>query len=130
MEPSIDQIPYRRSFYRGGGGMWSWLLHRGSGLAVLGFLFLHILDTSLIIFGPKVYNTMAHIYEGPLFRPLEVLLMFFVLFHSFNGLRVIVVDFWPKGARYQTQLTKAVMALTIGMFIPAAFFMLRPMFVG
>lgn len=123
-------LPYRRTFYKGGGGMWSWILHRFSGMAVLGFLFLHILDTSLVMFGPRIYNKMAHFYEGPIFRPLEVVLMFFVIYHSFNGLRIVLVDFWPKGSRYQAQLTKAVTAITLLMFIPAAFFMLRPMFTG
>jgi len=109
--------------------MWSWLLHRGSGLAVLGFLFLHILDTSLITFGPKIYNKMAKLYESPVFRPLEVALMFFVIYHSFNGLRIMVVDFWSKGAQYQVLLGKAVMGITLLLFVPAAFFMLRPLFI-
>lgn len=128
MEQPVDSLPYRRTLYRGGGGMWSWILHRGSGLAVLGFLFLHILDTSLIAFGPDLYNRMAKFYESALFRPLEVLLMFFVIFHSFNGLRVMVIDFWSQGARYQALLGRAVMGITIVLFVPAAFFMLRPMF--
>ncbi len=108
--------------------MWSWILHRGSGLAVLGFLFLHILDTSLVMFGPNAYNRMAAIYESAFFRPLEVLLMFLVIFHAFNGLRVIVVDLWTRGARYQAQLSTAVWVITLALFLPSAFIMLRPVF--
>ncbi|HEX2180529.1 MAG TPA: succinate dehydrogenase, cytochrome b556 subunit [Actinomycetota bacterium] len=128
MEPPIDPPAYRRTFYKGGSGMWSWMLHRGSGLAVLGFLFLHILDTSLVMFGPDAYNRMARIYESALFRPLEVLLMFLVIFHAFNGLRVIVVDLWTRGARYQAQLSTAVWVVTLALFLPSAFIMLRPIF--
>lgn len=108
--------------------MWSWILHRGSGLAVLGFLFLHILDTSLVMFGPKAYNTLAHFYESTFFRPFEVILMFLVIYHAFNGLRVIVVDFWSKGSRYQKQLNTAVWVITMVLFLPSAFIMLRPIF--
>jgi succinate dehydrogenase / fumarate reductase cytochrome b subunit len=128
VEPPIDPPAYRRTFYKGGSGMWSWILHRGSGLAVLGFLFLHILDTSLVMFGPNAYNRMAGIYESALFRPLEVLLMFLVIFHAFNGLRVIVVDLWTRGARYQAQLSTAVWVITLALFLPSAFIMLRPVF--
>lgn len=128
MEPAIDTAAYKRTRYRGGAGMWSWILHRGSGLAVLGFLFLHILDTSLVMFGPKAYNTLAHLYESPFFRPFEVILMFLVIYHAFNGLRVILIDFWTKGSLYQRQLNTAVWAITLGLFLPSAFIMLRPIF--
>jgi succinate dehydrogenase / fumarate reductase, cytochrome b subunit len=117
----------KRKPYRGGTGMWSWILHRVSGMAVLGFLFLHIVDTSLLLFGPSAYNRMARFYESALFRPLEVVLMFLVIFHSLNGLRVILVDFWSKGARYQAQLSKLVMVATVVLFVPAAIVMIRPM---
>ncbi|MGH2771963.1 MAG: succinate dehydrogenase, cytochrome b556 subunit [Actinomycetota bacterium] len=123
------KAPYNRTFYKGGGGMWSWILHRGSGLAVFGFLLIHILDTSLVMFGPAAYNTVAKFYEGPVFRPLEVLLMFFVIYHAFNGLRVIVLDLWPRTSRYQAVMTLAVTVITAMLFIPSAFIMLRPLFV-
>jgi succinate dehydrogenase cytochrome b subunit len=125
MDPPIETSTYKRTLYRGGAGMWSWILHRGSGLAVLGFLFLHVLDTSLVMFGPKAYNRMAHFYESALFRPLEVLLMFLVIYHAFNGLRVILVDFWPKGVRYEKRLNQVVMGITLVLFLPSAFVMLR-----
>lgn len=128
MQPPAAPMTYRRTFYKGGGGMWSWMLHRSSGLAVLGFLFLHIVDTSLVLLGPSAYNTVARFYEGAFFRPLEVVLMFFLIYHAFNGLRVIVLDFWPKSARYQTVMTKSVTAATAVCFLPSAFIMLRPLF--
>ncbi len=106
--------------------MWYWIFHRGSGLAVLGFLFLHILDTSLILLGAEHYDKFVRIYQSAYFRPLEVLLMLFVLFHSLNGIRILLIDFWPKASRFQTLLNKAVGALSLALFIPAAYFMMRP----
>jgi len=128
MEPPIDSPTYRRTLYKGGSGMWSWILHRGSGLAVLAFLFFHILDTSLVLFGPNLYNRMAEFYESALFRPLEVGLMFLVIFHAFNGLRVIAVDLWPRGSRYQVQLSWLVWGITMTLFLPAAWIMMKPIF--
>lgn len=128
MKGAAGPTAYRRTFYRGGTGMWSWILHRGSGLAVLGFLLLHVVDTSLVMFGPGAYNTMAKFYESALFRPLEVVLMFLVIFHAFNGLRVIVVDFWPKASRFQVELARLVWAITLLLFLPSAWIMLLPLF--
>ena len=108
--------------------MWSWILHRGSGLAVLGFLFLHVVDTSLVLLGPRAYNTMARIYESAVFRSLEVLLMFFLIYHCFNGLRVTAIDLWPRAARVQTALSRIVWVVTMALFLPSAFVMMRPLF--
>lgn len=129
MKPGTTKTSYRRILYKGGEGMWSFILHRGSGLAVLGFLFLHILDTSLVGLGAKHYNQFVNVYKTALFRPLEILLMFFVIYHSFNGLRVVLIDFWDKGSRYERQLAAAQMIITLLLFLPAAFFMGRPLFI-
>ena len=42
--------------YRGGQGMWSWLLHRVTGMGIFLFLLVHILDTAFLILGPEPYN--------------------------------------------------------------------------
>lgn len=110
--------------------MWSWILHRGTGLMVLGFLFLHILDTSLIGFGAEHYNRFVAIYKTALFRPLEVVLVGAVTYHAMNGLRIVLVDFWDRGARNERRLALAQNVLTLALFLPAAFVMLRPLFTG
>jgi succinate dehydrogenase / fumarate reductase, cytochrome b subunit len=108
--------------------MWSWILHRGTGLMVLGFLFLHILDTSLIGFGKHHYDSIVGIYKTTWFRPLEVLLVGAVIYHSMNGLRVILIDFWDRGVRYERQLARAVNFASIILFVPSAIMMLKPVF--
>lgn len=106
--------------------MWSWMLHRGSGLLVLGFLFLHILDTALISFGKHHYDSIVKIYKTTWFQPLEVLLVGAVIYHSINGLRVILIDFWDKGAAHQRQLTKVANVVSVVLFVPSAIVMLKP----
>jgi succinate dehydrogenase cytochrome b subunit len=127
MQAEPKQVRYRRTFYRGGGSLWSWIFHRASGLAVLGFLFLHIIDTSLVGFGPAHYNNFVRLYQKATFRWLEVLLMGLVIFHALNGLRVILVDFWAKGARYHRQLNSIVIFVSLALFLPAAYFMVKPL---
>jgi succinate dehydrogenase / fumarate reductase cytochrome b subunit len=120
--------PYKRRLYKGGEGMWSWILHRGSGLLVLGFLFLHILDTSLIGFGKHHYDSIVNIYKQKWFIPLEVVLVAAVIYHSINGLRVILIDFWDAGARNEKALARAASVVSLVLFVPAAVVMLKPVF--
>ena len=61
--------------YSGKEGMWSWIFHRVTGVGILLFLFIHIVDTAFIPFGPNAYNHMVSLYKQPFFRPLEVALL-------------------------------------------------------
>src|SRR5688572_3298192 len=97
--------------YRGREGYWAWLLHRVSGVAIVLFLFLHILDTSLLGFGPEAYETFVFIYKAPPFRVMEVALAGACLYHGFNGLRIIAIDFIADATRVQRQLWYAVWAI-------------------
>jgi succinate dehydrogenase / fumarate reductase cytochrome b subunit len=114
--------------YRGASGMWSWLFHRVTGLGVLLFLLVHIVDITLIGFGPTVYNAGIAIFSLPLVRIVSLALIASVLYHSFNGLRIIIVDFWPAGHKYQRQMFYGVLGLTIAGFVPMGYFVLLPVF--
>ena len=111
-------------FYSGGIGQWSWALHRLTGVGVLLFLLFHILDTALVMLGPELYNKVIAIYRLPLFGLSEIGLFAAVLYHALNGVRIIVVDFWPASTRWHKQMFAAVMALFLLIFIPVAFIML------
>ncbi len=114
-------------FYRGGIGQWSWVLHRLTGVGVLIFLCLHILDTSLIILGPEHYNWIIAFYRLPLFRVMEVGLFACVLFHALNGVRIILIDFWEDLTRVHRQLFYVQMACFVLLMIPVSYLMLRPL---
>src|ERR1700726_1174635 len=87
--------------YKGQSGMWSWLLHRVAGLGILLFLLVHIVDISLLNFGPKVYDEGITLFGLGIVRLISLALIAAVLYHSFNGVRIMLIDFWPKGVRYQ-----------------------------
>jgi succinate dehydrogenase / fumarate reductase, cytochrome b subunit len=88
----------RQSFYRGGEGMFTWVLHRITGVAIFTFLFAHVLDTSLIVVSPELYDGVLSVYHHPVIKVLEIGLVVAVLYHGLNGIRVTLVDFWSKGA--------------------------------
>ncbi|MBV9599903.1 MAG: succinate dehydrogenase, cytochrome b556 subunit [Chloroflexi bacterium] len=104
----------------------AWLLHRLSGVAIILFLFLHVVDTSLVGFGPGAYDTFVAIYRFPPFRVLEVALVAAVLYHGINGVRIILVDFVENTNQVQRQLWWLVWLVFLVMFLPAALVMLRP----
>src|SRR5712692_6778757 len=114
--------------YKGQSGMWSWLLHRIAGLAILLFLLVHIVDISLLGFGPAVYNEGIALFGTPIVRLISLALIAAVLYHAFNGVRIILIDFWPKGVRYQGIMFAAVMVLSIVCFLPMAYFVIAPIF--
>jgi succinate dehydrogenase / fumarate reductase cytochrome b subunit len=110
------------TLYRGREGMWSWVAHRVTGVLIFFFLFVHVLDTSLVRVSPEAYDDTIAIYKNPLVNVMEYGLVAVVLFHALNGLRVIAVDFWSKGARYQKQMLWTVVGLWVvlmaGAFYP------------
>jgi len=109
------------TLYRGREGMWSWVLHRITGVAIFFFLLVHILDTSLVRVSPEAYNAVIGTYQTPLMGLGEVALVGAIVFHAFNGLRIILVDFWSWATRNQKVLFYVVIALwvlTMLAFVP------------
>ena len=114
--------------YRGQSGQWSWLLHRVTGLAILLFLLVHIVDITLIGFGPTIYNDAIGIFSLWPIRIVSVALIGAVLYHAFNGIRIILIDFWATGYKYQRQMFYVVMVVTIIGTLAMAYFVLAPIF--
>ena len=114
--PSVAQTTSktpRGTLYRGNEGMWSWVLHRITGVAIFFFLLVHVLDTALIRVSPEAYDAVMSTYKNPLMGIGEVVLVAAVVYHAFNGLRIILVDFWSKGTKYQRAMFWIVIALWV-----------------
>jgi succinate dehydrogenase / fumarate reductase cytochrome b subunit len=109
----------RRTFYRGDPGMWSWVLHRITGATIFFFLFVHVLDTALVRVSPQAYNEVVETYKTPIIGLMEIGLVASVLYHALNGVRVILVDFWGQGPRYQRQMLWGVAAIWLLVMVPA-----------
>ncbi len=112
--------------YKGQSGMWSWLLHRVTGLGILLFLLIHIVDISLLGFGPLVYNEGIVLFDQIVVRLLSLALIGAVLFHAFNGVRIMFIDFWRKGVRYQRAMFIGVLVLTVLVFLPMSYYVIVP----
>ena len=106
------------TLYRGREGMWSWVAHRVTGVLIFFFLYVHVLDTALVRVSPEAYNTVIETYKNPVVGLLEVGLVAAVLFHAFNGIRVVLVDFWSNGPRYQRQMLYGVVGVWAALMLP------------
>lgn len=84
-------------------GSWAWILHRLSGLALVFYITLHIWVINTLTQGPEKFETIMNFLNSPLFKYLEVGLWGIILFHAFNGVRIIIVDFF-KGSFAQKKV--------------------------
>lgn len=84
-------------------GTWAWIMHRLSGLALIFYLCLHIWIIHTLTKGPDAFNGLMSFLGSPFFKYLEVGLWGVILFHAFNGIRVVTIDFW-KGSLYHKKM--------------------------
>ncbi len=107
--------------YRGGEGMLAWAFHRISGVAIFAFLVLHVIDIFLVGFAPGVYDTLLGFYATPIGIIMEWLLGAAVLYHALNGLRIVIMDFWPRMTRYHRQLWYLNWILFVAIGLPVTY---------
>ncbi|TDD04909.1 succinate dehydrogenase, cytochrome b556 subunit [Saccharopolyspora terrae] len=119
-----ETVRAKGRLYRGDLGMWSWVAHRITGVLTFFFLFVHVLDTALVRVSPNAYDTVIETYKHPLMILFELGLLAAVLFHAFNGIRVMLVDFWSQGTKYQKPMLWTVLVLWLVLMVPAAISML------
>jgi len=114
--------------YNGREGQVSFILHRLSGLGTLLFLAVHILDTSNVYFFPSLYRHAIDLYRSTPFMLGEIMLIFLVIYHGVNGVRISIFDlFAPDRWNIHTQRKSAkwTFGISILLWLPAAYIMGR-----
>ncbi len=109
--------------YRGREGHLSFVLHRLTGLGTLLFLIIHIIDTSWAYFAPQWYDHAIELYTSVPYMIGEIGLVFCVVFHGVNGLRVAYYDLVkPSAWNITTQRTSVrwTLGISIVLWLPAA----------
>lgn len=114
--------------YRGSEGMLAWAFHRISGVAIWAFILLHVLDIWLASVNPVLYDELLVVYASPAGRVGESLLGAALLYHALNGLRIIIMDFWPATTRYHKQLWYANWVLFAAIGLPILVQIMAPAF--
>ena len=86
--------------YKGQGPFLTYILHRIGGLGMAIFITVHLLASFLNGRGGAFIN---YIYES---WPFQIFIFFCVLFHAINGLRITILDLFPKLIPYHRQAIK------------------------
>jgi succinate dehydrogenase / fumarate reductase cytochrome b subunit len=105
--------------YRGQGPMLTFVLHRIGGLGMAIFITVHILASFM---GGKTGVFLNTIYENWLF---QIFIFFCVLFHAINGLRITIVDLFPKLLPHEREAIWVEWAVFIPLYAIAVFVIIR-----
>lgn len=104
--------------YRGGGPMLTFVLHRIGGVGMAVFVAMHILASFL---GGSIGGFLNNVYEHWLF---QIFIFFCALFHAINGLRITIIDLFPKLLVHQREAIWVEWAVFIPLFAIAVFVIL------
>ena len=110
--------------------MVAWAFHRISGVAIWVFILLHVLDIWLAHANAALYDDLLAIYASPAGRVGETLLGAALLYHALNGLRIIVMDFWPRLTQFHSQIWVACWIVFVAVGLPVAYVILKPIWGG
>ncbi len=105
-------------------GMWAWLLFRIAGLVLVVYLFAHIgVISTARVSSQSTLNSAFKLFDHPLFVLLDLLLVWAVLFHALNGIRVLLMDIGIGIHRHKAVfwVCMAVAVSTLGLFAFKAF---------
>ena len=75
-------------------GMWAWILHRITGLGLVFYILLHtILMGVSLLSGKEGFDaTLSVLMGNHVFELLDIMLLGAVLYHGFNGIRILLFD--------------------------------------
>ncbi len=116
--------------YRSKSGQWAFVMHRITGFLVFMFLLLHVVDVSLVNASPTLYNEVHDLYGNVLLRIFEIGLLGALLFHAFNGLRIVMIDFFPGAIRSEKVMFNIVVFFTVVLTAVGGFVILKPFLEG
>ena len=105
--------------YRGKGPMLTFILHRIGGLGIVIFVTMHILAAFM---GGKTGVFINAVYEHWTF---QIFIFFCVLFHAINGLRIVILDLWPKLIEHQREAIWVEWAVFLPIYGMAVFVIVR-----
>lgn len=105
---------------------WAFVAHRVSGVAVFAFLLLHVCDVALYAVSRRRFDDIHHLYGTAPMRVFECLLLAAILFHTFNGLRLVLLDAVELSAKVAARLLAVSVSLTAVLGLATSALILGP----
>ncbi len=107
----------RFQWYKVRTGMFAWMLHRLTGVALVVYLILHVWELRALT-DPDAFNALITKYHAPIYKIGEFLLLGAVVYHALNGLRIVLIDFlgWSPNQKrlFWTLGAVAVILMVVG----------------
>ena len=98
--------------YKGSTPYYGFALHRLSAMGIILFVGLHVVASFSMQQVLGTWGTTINtIYESWWF---QIFVVFCVLFHTLNGLRIVILDVWPRLIKY----TREAVYLQWAIFVP------------
>lgn len=105
--------------YRGQGPMLAFILHRIGGVSMVAFVALHMTASFV---GGDFGRFVNSVYQHWLF---QAYIYFCALFHAINGLRIVIMDLWPKLLEYQREAIWLEWAIFLPIYILSVYWLAR-----
>ena len=109
-------------------GFLSYALRRLTGVALVLYLFLHMWVIGSINQGPEVFDARLALVQTTFFKFLEIALLAAVVYHAFDGIRLLIVDWFSVTAYRRSAVIAAFLVaalLTIAGGLPILLFALE-----
>ncbi len=100
-------------------GSWAFALNRITGIGLTVYLILHLVVLSRLAQGPEAWDEFLALARSPFYLVLDVILIFGILFHGLNGIRVALVGM-GVGVRSHRTLFWALSALGLILLVISA----------
>lgn len=102
-------------------GSYAWLFHRITGIVLALYLVLHLLVLGTVLQGGGSFNQIMTVFENPVVKVLETLLIWVAIFHAANGFRLVVLDLAPsvnqRSLAYGAVVATVLLSLIVTLFI-------------
>ncbi len=109
-------------------GFISFVLRRFTGVALVLYLFIHMWVIGSALGGPEVFDARLAAVQTDFFKILEILLLAAVVYHAFDGIRLLIVHYF-KVTEYRKSMFYAAFVvstlLTIAGGLPILLFALE-----
>jgi succinate dehydrogenase / fumarate reductase cytochrome b subunit len=109
-------------------GFVSFLFRRISGMALVLYLSMHIIAIGTVNAGNASFDEAMNFLQQPVFKLAEIALLAAVVYHAFDGIRLLIVHYFDV-TDYRQSMFYAVMAVSVILVIaggvPIFLFMLE-----
>ena len=93
-------------------GNWAFLLHRLTGVLLIAYLLVHIYVLTGL-YDPLAFAAEMEILTHPAIQMVEFMLFLPILFHSVNGIRLVIIEWTDKGSSKQKPMIAAVYIISV-----------------